>query len=633
MLDLAPYHLTAVASLLGPYVEATGFASTPTPVRRLAVGPRAGEEFTVDVPTHVAALLRLERGPLFTLTVSFEATEQYESSLVVHGSEGTLELPDANGFEGDVRVKTARGDWETVGYESRGAAGDTRLRPARSLRVVARGATAPRVRRAGAARARGGHGGTRLRARRAHRRDRFPARAGHDAGAGRRTRMRRRARLLAVALVGAAVAAAGALADLASQGPDVYRVTHLVSDRGLGARVHDARLVNAWGLAASPTGPWWTANEAREASTLYAGDGRKQALTVDVQGGPTGIVYNPGDGFVVRRGKAFGPARFIYACEDGMIRAWSPVVPHGWSTSAEIAVDQAERGAVFRGLALATLPDGRARIYATDFHNARVVVFDEHWRLVVRRGAFVDRTIPAWYAPFGIHAAGSRVFVSYAWRAPVNGNDSPTGGYVDEFDLDGRLLARVGAWGHWTSRGEWPSCPKGSGRGRAHSSLRTSAAAASTSSSGVTRLVVPGSAPPQRRQAGGASRRLGDRVRERHDGGPSHDTLLRRRAAHVARRLRARACTACSVRSPAVEPVFSAALGAMILYGRTHGACASRAARDARRAEERHPAGSRGDRRPRQARRDPRGRPQLPAGARGARHDVREARAAALVAS
>jgi uncharacterized protein (TIGR03118 family) len=259
--------------------------------------------------------------------------------------------------------------------------------------------------------------------------------------------MRRRARLLAVALVGAAVAAAGALADLASRGPDVYRVTHLVSDRGLGARVHDARLVNAWGLAASPTGPWWTANEAREASTLYAGDGRKQALTVDVQGGPTGIVYNPGVGFVVRRGKAFGAARFIYACEDGMLRAWSPVVPHGWSTSAEIAVDQAERGAVFRGLALATLPNGRRRIYATDFHNARVVVLDERWRPVVRRGAFVDRAIPAWYAPFGIQAAGSSVFVSYAWRAPVNGNDAPTGGYVDEFDLDGRLLARVAQMG------------------------------------------------------------------------------------------------------------------------------------------------------------------------------------------
>ena len=49
-----------------------------------------------------------------------------------------------------------------------------------------------------------------------------------------------------------------------------------------------------------------------------------------------------------------------------------------------------------------------------------------------------------WYAPFGIQAIGDRIFVTYAWRAPVNGNDAPKGGYVDEFDLDGRLVAHVG---------------------------------------------------------------------------------------------------------------------------------------------------------------------------------------------
>ena len=47
-------------------------------------------------------------------------------------------------------------------------------------------------------------------------------------------------------------------------------------------------------------------------------------------------------------------------------------------------------------------------------------------------------------ACFGIQSIGDRIFVTYAWRAPVNGNDAPTGGYVDEFDRDGRLLARVG---------------------------------------------------------------------------------------------------------------------------------------------------------------------------------------------
>jgi len=235
----------------------------------------------------------------------------------------------------------------------------------------------------------------------------------------------------AVAVILAALATAGAAS---SAWADHFVVRRLVSDRA------DAQLVNAWGLAASATGPWWVANEARSSSTLYDGYGRKQALAVHVSGGPTGVVFYGGRGFVVRSGSAAAPARFLYACEDGMIRGWSPTVPGSWSTTAEIAVDAGGSGSVFRGLTLAG-----DRLYVADFHNARVLVFDSRWRRIVKQGAFVDRAIPEWYAPFGIQALGRRIYVTYAWRAPVNGNDSPTGGYVDEFDLDGRLVARVGS--------------------------------------------------------------------------------------------------------------------------------------------------------------------------------------------
>jgi uncharacterized protein (TIGR03118 family) len=236
-----------------------------------------------------------------------------------------------------------------------------------------------------------------------------------------------------VAAVAVAIAALAAAGSASSARFDRYVVRAVASDRT------DPQLVNVWGLAASPTGPWWVTNEARASSTLYDGEGHKQALNISVIGGPTGVAYSGGRGFVVREGRAAGPARFIYACEDGTIRAWSPVVPDSWSTEAVVAVDDGPTGAIFRGLTLA-----RNRLYVADFHNARVLVYDSRWRPVVRRGAFVDRAIPVWYAPFGIQAVGDRIFVTYAWRAPVNGNDAPTGGYVDEFDLDGRLVARVG---------------------------------------------------------------------------------------------------------------------------------------------------------------------------------------------
>jgi uncharacterized protein (TIGR03118 family) len=256
-----------------------------------------------------------------------------------------------------------------------------------------------------------------------------------------------------VAAVAVAIAALAAAGSASSARLDRFVVRTVATDRT------DPQLVNAWGLAASPTGPWWVANEARASSTLYDGEGRKQALTVRVTGGPQGVVYYGGRGFVVHSGRASGAPRFLYACEDGTIRAWSPVVPHSWSTEAVVALDDGPTGANFRGLALAG-----GRLYATDFHNARVLVYDSRWRPIVKRGAFVDPAMPVWYGPNGIQAVGNRIFVTYAWRAPVNGNDAPTGGYVDEFDLDGRLVARVGGKEQLDEPWGIAQAPRGFGR-------------------------------------------------------------------------------------------------------------------------------------------------------------------------
>jgi hypothetical protein len=120
LLDIGPYYLTAMVSLLGPIAAATGFASTPTLERELGVGPRAGERFVTEVPTHVAGAVQFASGVLGTITVSFEARGRYESGLVVHGTEGSLSLPDANAFGGDVKIRSDHGDWQPLPYESRG---------------------------------------------------------------------------------------------------------------------------------------------------------------------------------------------------------------------------------------------------------------------------------------------------------------------------------------------------------------------------------------------------------------------------------------------------------------------------------------------------------------------------------
>ena len=258
--------------------------------------------------------------------------------------------------------------------------------------------------------------------------------------------------LLVLAVIGGATAAVQA-----TRAPDAYVIRRLVADRAGRAASADRALVNAWGLAASPTGPWWTANEARSSSTLYSGAGRKQLLDVQVAGGPTGVAFYGGTRLLVRAGKASDPARFVYACEDGKLRAWTPTVPAGWSTTAEVVVDDAGAGALFRGLTIAG-----DRVYATDFHNGRVDVFDGGWRRV--DAPFRDPSIPSWYAPFGIQAVGDSIFVTYVYRAPVNGNDAPTGGYVDEFDRAGNLVARVAHLGPLNAPWGIAQAPAGFGR-------------------------------------------------------------------------------------------------------------------------------------------------------------------------
>ena len=137
-----------------------------------------------------------------------------------------------------------------------------------------------------------------------------------------------------------AIVVVAVIATASASGARIDRFTKrvLVTDRA------DAQLVNGWGLAASSDGPWWVSNEGRSTSTLYSSEGQKQALTVAVPGGPTGVVFNGGPGFLVHANGASAPARFIYACEDGMIRGWAPTVPNGWSRQAVVAVDTGASG-------------------------------------------------------------------------------------------------------------------------------------------------------------------------------------------------------------------------------------------------------------------------------------------------
>jgi predicted dehydrogenase len=121
LLDMGPYYISAIVALLGPIRRVAGFASVHRPERRIMVGPRAGEEFTVRTPTHTSATMELDGGMTANLVASFDATERYVCDFFVHGTSGDLSLPDPNAFAGQLRIRRGHGDWEQVPYASRGA--------------------------------------------------------------------------------------------------------------------------------------------------------------------------------------------------------------------------------------------------------------------------------------------------------------------------------------------------------------------------------------------------------------------------------------------------------------------------------------------------------------------------------
>src|SRR2546430_12677724 len=78
-----------------------------------------------------------------------------------------------------------------------------------------------------------------------------------------------------------------------------YEQHNLVSDGAVPADLVDPALVNAWGLVASATSPWWGADNGTDSSTLYKrSTGAKLSLRVSVSSAPTGVGLHRGAGFV-----------------------------------------------------------------------------------------------------------------------------------------------------------------------------------------------------------------------------------------------------------------------------------------------------------------------------------------------
>jgi len=217
--------------------------------------------------------------------------------------------------------------------------------------------------------------------------------------------------------------------------------TNLTADTVAGqASVVDPKLTNPWGVAYSPSGPFWVANNGSGVVTTYNGSGQTQGIIVQIpsatggQNGPvSGQVYNPTANFGI---PGQGAATFIFCSEDGAISAWEG------GASATIVANRNAQGAVYKGVAIAQ--NGSANfLYATNFHAGLIDEFDGNFNYI---GSFTDGNIPSGFAPFGIRAFGGMLYVTYAKQlGPANHDDQagPGNGFVDIFTPAGAVAKRL----------------------------------------------------------------------------------------------------------------------------------------------------------------------------------------------
>jgi len=223
----------------------------------------------------------------------------------------------------------------------------------------------------------------------------------------------------------------------------------------------DPKMVNPWGFVFTPEGNAVVANNGTSTSTIYTPTGGglnfnpgtlapvRPTLFINVPSDPTGIVSNHASNtFKIKTsGGKKGAAEYIYATEEGTILAYNRVID---PLNAILVADRSSKGSVYKGLAIGVI-DNEYFLYATDFHNAKIDIFDSQFKFVK---SFTDPSIPNGFAPFGIINFSGKLYVSYAKQLPpanVDDNPGPGNGFVDIFTPSGKFLRRLISQGQLNS--------------------------------------------------------------------------------------------------------------------------------------------------------------------------------------
>ena len=114
LFDMGPYYITALINLIGPVKKVTAINGRATNERTCSSEDRFGDKLPVKVDTHITGLLEFECGTIITLIMSFDVAKHSCPRIELHGTAGSIAVPDPNTFGGPVKFAKARSDWQEV---------------------------------------------------------------------------------------------------------------------------------------------------------------------------------------------------------------------------------------------------------------------------------------------------------------------------------------------------------------------------------------------------------------------------------------------------------------------------------------------------------------------------------------
>jgi uncharacterized protein (TIGR03118 family) len=226
--------------------------------------------------------------------------------------------------------------------------------------------------------------------------------------------------------------------------PSGYQQINLVGYQP-GMAPHTDPNLNGWGMDFAPGGPFCVADTNPGVATFYDRSGQALSPVVTIPappsqplgpvGRPTGVVYNATADFVISENGKSAPALFLFASRDGSIHGWNPAVDPDHAILVIDNSTEAPSRADYTGLVIAQNSHGQNVLYAADFHNNKIDMFDGGFHSL---GSFSDANVPTQYpghTSWQVEDINNQLWVTYASHKP-----GPYGGVVDIFDTDGHLL-------------------------------------------------------------------------------------------------------------------------------------------------------------------------------------------------